>query len=106
MQAAHEHAVTFADGLLDPVANAAVIEATIGAFGDERELVGNVRRSGYALVRERYLPHITLGFDPRLGGGDRSAESNVASRPHTMTMDRVVLARLGRYGRAEATFSL
>lgn len=105
LQAAHECAVTLADGLLDPVANEAVVEATARAFADEPELVANARRYGYALIRERYLPHITLGFDPRLGGG-RPAGSSMTSLPHTMTMDRIVLARLGRYGRIEATFSV
>jgi hypothetical protein len=105
LQAAHEHAVTLADGLLDPVANDAVVEATARAFADDPVLVGNARRHGYALVRERYLPHITLGFDPRLGAG-RPAGSPVAHRPHAMTMDRVVLAPLGRYGRVEATFAV
>lgn len=105
LQAAHEYAVTLAEGLLDPVANEAVVEATARAFADEPELVANARRYGYALIRERYLPHITLGFDPRLGGG-RAAGSSMSSVPHTMTMDRIVLARLGRYGRIEATFSV
>jgi len=105
LQAAHEYAVTLADRLLDPVANEAVVEATARAFADEPELVANARRYGYALIRERYLPHITLGFDPRLGGG-RPAGSSMTSLSHTMTMDRIVLARLGRYGRVEATFSV
>jgi len=105
LQAAHEYAVTLADGLLDPVANDAVVEATARAFADEPELVANARRYGYALIRERYLPHITLGFDPRLGGG-RAAGASMTSLSHTMTMDRIVLARLGRYGRVEATFSV
>lgn len=101
LQAAHEHAVTLADGLLDPEVNAAVVEATRKAFDDDRVLVDNARRYGYALIRERYLPHITLGFDPRLAGGAERAE-----RAHTMRVDRVVLARLGRHGRVEAVVAL
>jgi hypothetical protein len=46
LQAAHEYAVTLADGLLDPVANEAVVEATARAFADEPELVANARRYG------------------------------------------------------------
>ena len=99
---AHEHALTLAEGWLDPVANAAVVEATRRAFAGDRALVDNAQRYGYALVHERYAPHITLGFDPRLAG-EPPIE---ASRPHTMTVDRVVLARLGRYGRVEAVLSV
>jgi len=91
--------VTFGAGFLFWCA-----EATARAFADDPVLVGNARTHGYALIRERYLPHITLGFDPRLR--DRPAGPWVASRLHTMTVDRVVLAALGRHGRVEAAFSL
>jgi hypothetical protein len=101
LQEAHERAVTLADGVLDPVANRAVIEATRQVFGDDPVLVSSTRACGYSLARERYLPHITLGFDPRLEEGAR-----LASRPSTMTVERVILARLGAYGRLEAELSL
>ncbi|HEX9821747.1 MAG TPA: hypothetical protein VGD07_19265 [Methylomirabilota bacterium] len=104
LQSAHELAVTLAEGFLDPAATTSIVEATARAFADDPVLVGNARTHGYALAGERYLPHITLGFDPRLG--DRPAGAWVASRRHTMTVDRVVLAALGRHGRVEAAFSL
>ncbi len=99
LQRAHEHALTVADGLLDPVANAAVVAATIEATHDDPVLVGNARTHGYAFAGARYLPHITLGFDPRLVVGD-------AHHPHAMRIERVVLAKLGRGGRVDCVLSL
>ena len=105
LQAAHELAVTLAEDHLDPEANAAIVTATARAFKDDPVLVGNARTYGYSLVRERYLPHITLGFDPRLAP-HQAGGTSVISRPHTMTVDGVVLARLGRLGQVEAVLSL
>jgi hypothetical protein len=68
-------------------------------------LTVNARAYGYSLVRERYVPHITLGFDPRLGG-QRWTGSRLATRPYTMTVERVILARLGAYGGLEAELLL
>ena len=99
LQRAHEHATTVADGLLDPVANAAVVEATATAFNNDQALVENARRYGYALIRECYQPHITLGFDPRVAAVR-------TEHPHSMTVERVVLARLGGLGRIERVLSL
>lgn len=99
LQRAHEHALAVADGFLDSVANAAVVEGTMRATGNDPVLVGNARAFGYAFVRDRYLPHITLGFDPRLVVDDRP-------HPHSMRIDRVVLAKLGRLGRVESVLSL
>jgi hypothetical protein len=94
-----------AGDFLDPVANAAVVEATRRAFDGDPVLVDNARRYGYALIRDRYLPHITLGFDPRLGGGPAERSSGLR-QSHTMTVERVVLARLGPVGRVETALSL
>ena len=94
LQAAHEEALTLADGALDPTINARVVEATARATGDDETLVANAGRYGYAFVNERYLPHITLGFTP-------NSAFAAQRRPHVMTVERVVLARLGRLGRVE-----
>lgn len=99
VQAAHEHAITVADGLLDPVVNGAVVEGTARAFNNDAALVDNARRYGYALIRERYAPHITLGFDPRVPDAERQ-------RPHAMTVERVVVVRLGTLGRVAEVLSL
>ena len=106
IRAAYElaDALALADGLLDPVANAAVVEATRRAFGGDRELVANAERYGYSLVRQRYLPHITLGFDSRPIDAP-AARPAVATRAHTMAIDRVVVAPLGAYGRIDAVYS-
>ena len=99
LQAAHEEALTLADGALDPTINARVVEATARATGDDEALVGNARRYGYAFVNERYLPHITLGFAP-------NAPFAPQRRAHVMTVARVVLAKLGRLGRVEDVYTL
>ena len=104
LQSAHEDALALADGLLDPVANAAVVETTRRAFGGDRELIANAERYGYSLVRQRYLPHITLGFDSRPIDAP-AARPAVAARAHTMAIDRVVVAPLGAYGRIDAVYS-
>lgn len=102
LQRAHEAAVSVADDVLDPVANARVVEGTAAATNDDPVLVGNARDYGYAFLREHYLPHITLGFDPRL----TSRAFPRREDPHAMTVERVALARLGSRGRVEAVFSL
>jgi len=99
LQAAHEDALGVAAGLLDPVANAAVVEGTAAAFGNAGALVENARVYGYALIKERYAPHITLGFDPRVG-------KEPLQHPHAMQVERVVVARLGALGEVERVLSL
>jgi hypothetical protein len=99
LQAAHEEALTLADGGLDPTTSAAIVEGTARATGNDAQLVANARRYGYAFVNERYLPHITLGFAP--------GASFVPQRhAHVMMVERVVLARLGRLGRVEEVYAL
>ena len=66
--------------------------------------MANARRHGYAFVRERYLPHVTLGFDSRLATTGTALEARTHS--HTLRVDRVALARLGRYGVVESIISL
>ena len=102
LQEAHEAAIGVADGFLDPVANTRVVDGTAAATNNDPVLVGNARTYGYAFVRDRYLPHITLGFDARVT--PESFEGH--DHPHAMTVDRVVLARLGSRGRVEAVLSL
>lgn len=104
LQAAHHEALALGDGLLDPVANGAVVEATARLTGGDPVLVANARRHGYAFVRERYLPHVTLGFDSRLATTGTALEARTHS--HTLRVDRVALARLGRYGVVESIISL
>ena len=99
VQSAHEHAITVADGLLDPVVNEAVVEGTASAFKNDAALVDNARRYGYALIKERYLPHITLGFDPRVPVAEQRC-------PHAMTVERVAVVRLGPLGRVAEVLSL
>lgn len=99
LQRAHEYAITLADGFLDPVANAAVVEGTRQATNDDPTLVGNARAFGYAFVRDRYLPHITLGFEPR-------PVVDTPPRVHSMRVERVVVATLGPRGRVECVLSL
>ena len=99
LQTAHEDALPLADGFLDPVGNAAVVEGTRRLTNDDPQLVANARTFGYAFVRDRYLPHVTLGFDPRLAAGAPPADGT--ARPHVMIVERVVLARFGRHGRVE-----
>lgn len=102
LQRAHEAAISLADGFLDPAANARVVEGTAAATNDDPVLVGNAREYGYAFLREHYLPHITLGFDGRLTANGFARQE----RPHVMTVERVVLAKLGSRGRAESVLSL
>lgn len=107
LQHAHEYAITLADGLLDPVANAAVVEGTIRLFNNDLVLVGNARTYGYAMVRDRYLPHITLGFDPRLAVDRQTGPiSENQTHLHAMQVERVVLAKMGSHGRVDYVFSL
>jgi hypothetical protein len=101
LQSAHEGALALADGVLDPVANAAVVEGTASATNDDPELVQNARTYGYAFVGPRYLPHITLGFAPTA-----VARFTPEDHPHEMIATRVVLARLGRLGGVEAIVDL
>lgn len=101
LQSVHEEALALADGVLDPVRNAAVVEGTARATGNDARLVDNARGYGYAFVGERYLPHITLGFDPTT-----IASFTPQDQPHVMTVERVVLARLGRLGRIEEVLRL
>lgn len=109
LQRAHEDAIELAGDFLDPVANGAVVEGTAQATRNDAVLVENARAYGYAFVRDRYLPHITLGFDSRLASGAAADSSDAFHRGdhrHVMTVERVVLARLGRLGRVDAILSL
>ena len=101
LQSAHEQALTLADAGLDEVANGAVVTGTARATGDDPVLVANARRHGYAFVKDRYLPHITLGFAPRA-----AASLALRAHAHVMTVERVVAVRLGRLGRVEDVLSL
>lgn len=101
LQAAHEEALTLADGVLDPERNASVVDGTARATGNDAQLVDNARRYGYAFVGDRYLPHITLGFEPKTAGAFEARD-----HPHVMTVARVMLARLGRLGRIEEVVAL
>lgn len=100
LQAAHEDAIAVGEGLLDAVANAAIVEGTKKVTNDDPVLVAYARRYGYAFVRERYLPHVTLGFDATV------AALPPRERTHTMTVTRVLLARLGPLGRVETVLAL
>lgn len=102
LQAAHQDALALADGVLDPVANAAIVEGTAKLTGDDPVLVAHARRYGYAFVGESYLPHITLGFDSRLAAGAAFAEP---VHVHEMRVERVALVRLGRYGVVQSLVS-
>ena len=103
---AHEDALPLADGFLDDIANAAVVEATARATGDDPDLVDNARRYGYAFARRHYLPHITLGFDRRLVAAGRDRPWRHVDQRHTMLVADVVVARLGPLGRVTAVLSL
>jgi 2'-5' RNA ligase len=102
---AHEDAVLVADGFLDHVANAAVVDATARATGGDPDLVDNARRYGYAFARDHYVPHITLGFDRRFGAaGGRRFEAR--EERHAMIVADVLVAKLGPLGRVAAVLSL
>jgi hypothetical protein len=102
LQQAHEDALGLPDGFLDPVANAAVVEGTIRLTGNDPVLVGHARAHGYAFARDRFLPHVTLGFDPRLAVAGRGGPAPaLVERRHLMRVERVALARLGPYGGVE-----
>jgi 2'-5' RNA ligase len=103
LQAIHQDALTLGEGLLDPAANAAIVEATARLTANDPVLVEHARRYGYAFVGEKYLPHITLGYDSRLAAGGTLAEPVHA---HEMRVERVALARLGRYGVVQSLLSL
>lgn len=62
----------------------------------------HARQYGYAFVGEQYLPHITLGYDARLAADGTLAEP---VRAHEMRVERVALARLGRYGVVQSLVS-
>jgi len=102
LQAVHQDALALADSALDPVANAAIVEATAKLTGNDPALVENARRYGYAFVGDKYLPHITLGYDSRLAAGGTLTEPVHA---HEMRVERVALARLGRYGVVQSLIS-
>ena len=51
------------------------------------------------MIKDRYAPHITLGFDPRVG-------QDPLQHPHAMQVERVVVARLGALDKVEAVLSL
>ena len=102
LQQVHEDALPVADGFLDPVANAAVVEGTARLTHNDAQLVDNARRYGYAFIGDRYLPHITLGFDPRLA----PPSFHDREERHAMTAARVVLVRFGPHGRATQILAL
>lgn len=102
LQEAHEAAISVGDGFLDPVANTRVVDGTAAVTNDDPVLIGNARTYGYAFIRDRYLPHITLGFDARVTPEGFGRHDH----PHAMTVDRIVLARLGGRGRVESVLSL
>jgi len=102
LQAAHQDALALADGVLDPVANAAIVEGTANLTGEDPVLVAHARRYGYAFVGESYLPHITLGFDSRVAAGAALAEPG---HVHEMRVERVALVQLGRYGVVQSLVS-
>jgi hypothetical protein len=106
LQQAHEDALGLADGFLDPVANAAVVEGTMRLTGNDPVLVRHAHAHGYAFVGDRFMPHVTLGFDPRLAVEARGGPAlAILERRHLMHVERVALARLGRYGRVGALVS-
>jgi hypothetical protein len=73
-----------------------VVAGTARATGNDTQLVANARRYGYAFVKDQYRPHITLGFAPEV------VESlSPRDHVHTMRVERVVVAWLGRLGRVE-----
>jgi hypothetical protein len=107
LQHAHVKAITLGQGFFDPVANGAVVEATRRLTDDDTTLVANARDCGYAFVRDRYLPHVTLGFDPRLSasaGGAPGFQSQ--EHRHTLRIERVVAVQFGAYGRVERVLTV
>ena len=86
--------MTLADAGLDPTINTRIVEGTARATGNDAQLIANAQRYGYAFVNDRYVPHITLGFAPEMAFVPEH-------HAHVMTVERVVLARLGRLGRVE-----
>ena len=103
LQRAHESVIPVADGLLDPVANAAVVDGTRRLTGNDPVLVANAVRYGYAFVRDAYRPHITLGFDPRLATG--GSLRDYRDHRHSMAVARVSVVGLGRYGQVEHRYA-
>jgi 2'-5' RNA ligase len=101
LQSAHEQALALADGGLDADANDTVIAGTARATGNDPRLVENARRYGYAFVKEQYRPHITLGFAP-----ESVASFQPSDHVHTMRVERVAVARLGRLGRVDEIVTL
>jgi hypothetical protein len=106
LQDAHADALSVADGLLDPVVNARIVEQTVKATNNDPTLVAHARRYGYAFALDRYQPHITLGFDARLVDGAAGSSVAPPARSHVMTAVRVVLTRMGALGRVEHVLSL
>lgn len=96
LQSAHEDALTLADSALDADANEAVVAGPARATDNDTQLVANARHYGYAFVKDQYRPHITLGFAPEV-----VASISRRDHVHTMRVERVVVARLGRLGRVE-----
>ena len=95
LQRAHEFAITVADGLLDPVANATVVDGTRRLTANDPVLVSNAQKYGYAFIGDAYRPHITLGFDPRVGSPGE------CQHEHSMAVAGVSVVKLGRYGQVE-----
>ena len=52
------------------------------------------------------LPHITLGFDPRFAVGQKTGTIFEDQKHfHSMKVDRVALAKMGRHGRVKHVFA-
>lgn len=99
LQSAHEIALELAQ-YLDPTAlPKATTEEALTLSEEQKE---NVRRFGHPLVRNLFLPHITLGFHP----GVANVKPPISTEEATLTVASVEFVRIGHPGRVEEVLKI
>lgn len=93
LREAHREALALST-FLDPKARAPAQQEDLTLSQQERD---NIARFGHPLVLDLQLPHITLGYD----SAGLAQDQPVQHVTHIGTVERVVFARIGQYGRVE-----
>lgn len=93
LREAHRQALALST-FLDPKARAPAQQEGLILGEQERK---NISQYGHPLVRNLQLPHITLGYD----SAGLAQDQPVQHVTHIGTVERVVFACIGQYGRVE-----